>query len=559
MASPLPRNSALRQPVWFLACLLPATAFAASDWKATAGMVLSERYTDNVSLAASDRQSAFITEVSPRIGFSRRGKRGNINLTYGLTDLLYDSGRNDLTQDLSAGMQVEPVTGVMKLIGNARIGQQYASQFGPTSPGNYHTVANRVETRSVSLIPSLHNEFFERSLITDVSLGLNYASSDSSTLSSSSSYLLNLALRSGPRPERLTYGARYSRNSGDSSGASTTTVFESSSFNIGYAVYSRTRVFLSGGTNNTQGVASLQGRGGDFLSAGVNWTPTDYFGLTGTVGQSGDSNSYSLSGNWSPSRKINLAATVGNRNNATSYSLSGNWTPNVLTSLSASAQENFDSGTFGVGTATNGLSAYGRTSYALNLNHRVRRAVLGLRYLESVTNASQQLDQNAPFPYYLCGTEFRPALPGEPVPDGCTPVTVLIPFTQILDQTTLNKTWAGTLNYSLGRSGLMFSLSQTQREYLGTTAGGSDEQTSLAASWSLPFSRRTSTSLGANWSTAEAAAQNSDTWSLYWSLRHQITPHVASSVDARHSEQKTNVATGNVKESTVSARLGMTF
>jgi len=558
MASTLLSNNPLLRPFWFLLWALPATAFAASDWKVTSGLSLSERYTDNVSLAARGGQSAFITQVAPRIGISRQGKRGNVNLAYSLTDLLYDSGQNNLTQDLNAAMQVEPVAGVFKLNGNARIGQQYASQFAPVSQDTYHTVSNRVETRSVSLTPSLHNEFFERSIVTDASLGLNYASADSNTLSTSTSNTLNFSLRNGPRPERLTYGVSYSRSSGNSNGVSAST-FESESYNLGYVVYSKTRVFLNGGRNSTQGVAGLQGLGSSYTTVGANWAPVNYFSLTGTAGQSGNSTSYSLSGNWSPTRKINLAATAGKRNSASSYSLSGNWTPSALTSLSASAQQNFDGGTFGVGTATNGLSSYGYTSYALNLNHRVRRAVVGLNYTESVVDASQQFSQAVTFPYYLCtGNVVRPIVPGEQKPSGCEPLSPVTLPPQVINQTTYNKTWAGTLNFSLGKSALGFTLSQSHRQSLAATSTA-DQQTSLSATWSLPLSGRTSTSLGANWSTAESATQQSDTWALNWSLAHQISPRVSSSVTARHSEQKTNGTIGNVTENSVSAQLGMTF
>lgn len=559
MASTLLSNSALLRPFFILGWLLPAVAVAASDWKVTSGLGLSERFTDNVSLAAGSGQSAFITQISPHVGVSRKGKRGKVNLAYSLTELLYDTGRSNLSHDLNAGLQVEPITGVFKLDGSARIGQQYASQFGPTSLDTYHAVANRVETRSLSLTPSLHNEFFERSLITDASLGLNYASADSGTLGTSTSNTLNLALRNGPRPDRLSYGAGYRRSSGDSIGVAAT-VFETERYNIGYAVYDKTRIFLNGGSNSTQGIASLQGQGGRYLSGGVNWTPTNYFSLTGTVGQSAGSASYSLSGNWLPSRRINLAATVGKRNKNSAYSLSGSWAPSALTSFSASAQKNFDSAAFGVDTAINGLSNFGRTSYSLNLNHRLRRSTFGLSYRESVVDASQQLNQVFSFTSYLCPNGAGGfTAEATPIAADCIAPGTAIPVTSIVNQTTYNKTWAGTLNYSLGRSALAFSLSQSQRQFIGTAAGGEDKQSTVAASWSLPLSSRTSTTLGANWSTAEAAALESDTWSLNWSLAHRISQHVTSSLYARHSEQQSNGATGNVKENTVSAQLGMTF
>lgn len=561
MASTLLNNNRLPPPFLLLLWLSPGIAFAASDWKVTSGLSLSERYTDNVALTAGGGgQSAFITQVSPRIGVSRQGKRGSVNLAYSLNELLYDSGQNNLTHDLTAGMQVEPVTGVFKLNGSARVGQQYASQFAQASPEAYHNVANRVETRSVTLTPSLHNEFFERSLITDVSLGLNYASAGGNALSTSTSNTLNASLRNGARPGRWTYGASYSRNSGNSNRVATS-AFESESYNIGYVIYNKTRVILAGGRNSSQGVASLQGQGSSYTTVGANWAPVNYFSLTGTAGQSGNSTSYSLSGNWSPSRKINLAATAGKRNNASSYGLSGKWTPDALTSLSASAQKNFDSNTFGLDTTNNGLSAYGQTAYALNLSHRVRRAVLGLNYTESVVDASQQLNQSFSTNVYICPNDaggFVTALTQNAAGTCYAPGTV-IQSTQLTNQTTYNKTWAGTLNFSLGRSALAFSLNQSRRQYISTLAGGEDTQTGVTANWSRPLSGRTLTSLGLNWSTAEAAALASDSWSVNWSLAHQIGPHVSSGLTARHSEQNSNGVAGKVKENTVSAQLGMTF
>ncbi len=559
MASTLLNNKPISPRLWLLLGLAPGVACAASDWKVTSGLNLSERYTDNLSLVATGAQSAFVTQIAPNIAASRRGKRGEVNLAYTLNDLLYDSGKNDVSHDFNAGMRLEPVVGVFKVVGSARVGQQYASQFLPTSSEFYHTTANRAETRTVSLTPSLHNELFDRRLITDASVTLNHASSDSALLNANTSRAMTLSMRNGSRPERLTYSGNYSRSSGDSQGG-TTTGFESGSYNIGYAIVDRTRVFLAGGSNNSKGVSTLQGQGGDFLSVGVNWSPTNHFALTTTAGRSNGKEAYSLTANWRPSRKLGFGATVGRRNDAPSYEFSTDWIPDSLTSLSASAQKNFNSATFGLDTATNGLSAYGYTAYSLNLNRRIRRAVLGLRYSESVVDASQQLDQNVLFPFYTCGDgAYLPVIPGEAIPDGCTVVGVPGVYTQLLNQTTYSKTWAGSVNYSLGRSTFAFTLSQSRRQYLGSAAGGADKQSVVSGSWSRPLSGRTKTALVLSRSTAETATQDSDSWSINWSLTHQITPRVSGMFNARHSEQTGNGVIGKIEENTVSAQLGMTF
>ena len=535
--------------------LLPAFTFAASDWKATTGLSLTQTHSDNVALASVSPESAWITQVSPSLSLSRQGKRGSANLTYSLSELLYDSGRNSLTQALNASMQVEPVAGVFKLNGSAQVGQNYVSQFAATSLNSDTTNPNRVETRSLALTPSLHNELFDRSLITDASLGLNYASAGSGALASSTSDDLKLGLHSGSRPERLSYSANYRRNS--AYGATTSTL-TADNYNIGYALLSKTRVFLGGGNNGAQELSTLQGQGSHYTVAGATWFPTRTLTLTGTAGQSGGSPTSSLSASWTPTRRLMLAATSGRRNGSASYSLSGNWTPSVLTSLSGSAQKNFDAGTSGVDTVTNGLSTYGYTSYALNFSHRLRRSVVGLNYAESVMNASQQINQTSTFPFYLCNGQFQAIVSGQPMPAGCQPVSIAIPYTQLLNQTTYNKTWAGTLNFTLGRSALVFSLSQSRIQSLSnTSAAGSSRQTGVDANWSLPLSSRTAISLGTNWSNAEAAAQESDTWALYWMLTHQLSAHVSSGLSARHSEQ--HAASGAIEENRVSAQLGMTF
>lgn len=561
MARTHPRSKPLPPPAWLLLWLVPGMASAASDWKTAVGLTVGERFTDNVSLSANDPESAFITEVTPRIGMTRRGKRGQAHLAYGLQGLIYDSGRSEASHDLDAGMQVEPVTGVLKLNGAARVGQHYASRLGQSAAEFYHDVANRVETRTVTLTPSLHNEFFERSLITDASLGLHYASSDSASLSSSSGHTLNLSLRSGPRPQRLTYSGSYNRSSGEASGASTTTL-EREQYNIAYAIQRRSRVFLSAGRNASDGINSLSGLGGRYVSTGVVWAPADHYNLTASIGESGGNAAYSLSGAWIPSRKLTLAATLGKRNDANAYSVSGNWVPSVLTQISASAQKNFDNNTFGVDTATNGLSAYGQTSYSLDVRHRLRRAALGLRYHEAVVEASQQLNQAFTSDFYLCpnsiGTGFTTSAT-QNAENSCFAPGTLIQSTQLLNQTTYNKTWAGTLNFSLGKSALAFTLNQSRRQYLGTATGGGDTQTGATASWSLPVSGRTRTSLGLHWSTAETSGQESDLWSINWLLTHQISPRVSSSFTARHSEQSATGSTGTIKENSVSAQLGMTF
>lgn len=545
---------------------------AANDWKLQSGVSIEERYTDNVSLTSGGGSGSFVTTITPRANVAHKGKRGNVAVDYNLNALVYDHDpkRNKLNHNLNASLSVDPVVGILQLKGSARVGQQFASQFGPTSQDTYHTTSNRVETRSLSLTPSLHNEFFQRNLITDASLALNYASSDSGALSTSTSNIFNFTARNGPRPGRVTYTATYKRSGGESNGVPSS-VFESESFNIGYVIYYRTRLFLATGGDRTKGVSTLDGKATNFQTTGFSWSPSNFLTFTGTAGSdSGGSISSSVSAEWTPNRRLSLSATAGKRRNSTAYSLSGNWTPSPITTLSGTVQKNFSNTEFGVGTPTVGLSNYGTTAYAFTLSHRLRRSGLSLSYSETITEAAQQLNNVATSAFYLCpnGAGGFTVEATQIAPD-CVTASTQVPTTQLLNETTLQKTWAGTYNYSLGRSAISFTFSQARREFLstgttllgtlatGTTRAAGDQQTTYSIRYNLPLSTRTVTSFGSAWSNASAADLSSDTWAIDWSLAHQISQHVSSSLSARHSEQSSN--TGTSKENSIAALLGITF
>lgn len=544
-----------------LPCLVFSTGAAqAGDWKLNTGLNLVERYTDNLNLTPGG-SDAFVTEITPRMSLRRQGARGDVSLAYNLNALLYDHdpGNNRIQHGLDATLRVEPIRHVLTLNGAARIAQQSASQFAATATGGYHNNANQVETRTITLQPKLHNEFFDRHVALDMDANLGLASTDSATVNTSSTLAGAFSLRTR-KPDRLSWGLQASANQGRGSGATaTTTTTTSQNANVGFAVSRAIKVFAAAGRNGSQNINLLNGRGGTFTTGGVTWSPDLFRSLTLSAGVSGGDPSYGLTGSWSPSPRLNFSATLGRRGNADSYNLSGAWTPSALTRLQASVQKNFDSAEFGSGAVTNGLSAYGFTSYQLSLSQKIRRAALSLSYNEAISNASQQYDLNGLAPYIQCGTELRPAVAGEAVPEGCTVVAIPVVLPQALNQSTFNKTWTGSVGFNLGKSLFSFSFSQTQRELLGPTPG-SDQSASLGASWSLPLSGRTSTSLTTNWTSAEAATQNSDAWALTWSLNHRLNNRMSGSLTARHSAQNTNVAaTGDIAENSISANLGMTF
>lgn len=264
----------------------------------------------------------------------------------------------------------------------------------------------------------------------------------------------------------------------------------------------------------------------------------------------------SISGNvgYRPTPKTQLNLTVGTDTNngntnafrqasGTYWNLGAGWNPTSRTKLDVTAGRR-----------------YNGESYGLNVSQRTRKTTWVLRYSEDITDTFSQLNGQAAFDVYECtaGTFLVPS--GAPSPDpSCVlnPFTAIVPTTSLTNDTSLNRSWSGSVTWQLGKSTLSGSLSQGRRELL--TTGAKDDNYSLTGTWNWRLTPRTTSNFALTSSQASSGTNNTDTWSATWALSRKMSPKTTGTLEVRHYEGDSNTAAGKYKENSAAARINMSF
>ena len=124
---------------------------------------LTERYTDNISLASSTfAKSGWITDVAGGGQLEYRGARANAKIDFRINRLLHEDTTNlDSTQrELTSYANIDVIEKWFFLDARATISQQNRSAFGvATSPDVASTNANKIETTTYQLAPYIRGQF----------------------------------------------------------------------------------------------------------------------------------------------------------------------------------------------------------------------------------------------------------------------------------------------------------------------------------------------------------------------------------------------------------------
>ncbi len=278
--------------ILLLAALFLPVSVWASDWSFNPYLTVSERYSDNVSLASSGTESSFVTEITPGFSLKKKGGRGELSVDYGLQTLLYsnDSGANTTNNQLSATLKSELIQEHFYLDANARISQQNTNQLGRIGASNYNTTGNLTETRSASVTPSWRSRFGNTAQL-DARWQLSYTDSSGGIISGTTGNALSVNLQSGSAFPRTPWSLAYSLHNSDNSSSS----FSSLTGTLGYILSHRTRFHLSVGTDSNNGnTTGFNQASGTFWNVGVDWTPSIRTSLGATVGHRFNGDSYGL-------------------------------------------------------------------------------------------------------------------------------------------------------------------------------------------------------------------------------------------------------------------------
>ena len=256
-----------------------------------------ERYSDNVSLVTTGRESSFITEIRPGFKISSKGGRGEYSVDYSLQSLLYshDSKENALNNQLAATLKTEILEDHFFLDSSANISQVNTDLTKSTGTGNFNTTGNLSETKTVSLTPSWKSRFGDKAKL-DARWMVSYSDSDNAAISGASASNLSVTLSSGPHFQRTPWGLNFQQQNSD--GDANASHFSSLSGNIGYAVTPKVTLNLTVGRDSNNGTTNAYSQtSGSFWSVGGSWNPSPRTSLGANVGKRYNGDSYGLSFN----------------------------------------------------------------------------------------------------------------------------------------------------------------------------------------------------------------------------------------------------------------------
>lgn len=294
MASMVSNSRASRLLVAAIA-LVAGSAWA--DMTFTPTFSAMERYSDNVSLVSTGRESSFITEIRPGFKLSSKGGRGEYSVDYSLQSLLYshDSKENALNNQLAATLRTEILEDHFFLDGSANISQVNTDLTKSTGTGNFNTTGNLSETKTVSLTPSWKSRFGDKAKL-DARWMVSYSDSDNAAISGASASNLSVTLSSGPHFQRTPWGLNFQQQNSD--GDANASHFSSLSGNIGYAVTPKVTLNLTVGRDSNNGTTNAYSQtSGSFWSVGGSWNPSPRTSLGANVGKRYNGDSYGLSFN----------------------------------------------------------------------------------------------------------------------------------------------------------------------------------------------------------------------------------------------------------------------
>ena len=515
-------STASNKRALFLWCLLSPAMVMAGDWKFTPGITLSERYSDNVQLAASGAEQAeWVTEVSPSFSLRRQGARLKVNADYSLQGLLYAEGTNSnkMRHNLNGRANAELLEEWFFLDATARISHTPTSLANSGGLGDSVGISNTSSVGAYSLSPYLKHRFGSIASV-EARIALDGVFIGDSTVTDTGTTRYSLNATSGNHFYPLSWNASYTKTDNSNSIAAVTdTSSERAAVNARYQVNRKFGLLVQASQEKNN--------------------------FTGATAAVRDYSSYGVGAFYTPSRRFSMDALYNTSDNGNF--LSGNVTasPTLRTTINASASKR----------------AYGR-SYSLGLAHRTRHSNWSLRYQDDLTTSQQQfLNYVGSGFYYDCPSGPEPYQPGVAPSD---PVNCTLKQVNFFSQTQSNATYLaknliGTVSYTLRRNTWNLNLYNNQREF--QNSGNTDTTRGMQASWSLrPAVRTTFTLTGGLSQTEESVSgRNDDHWNIGLVATRQFQPKLTGSMEVRHQERESNLAGGDFAENSVAARVNMTF
>jgi uncharacterized protein (PEP-CTERM system associated) len=263
-------------------CALGTAAFcvggpaSAGDWRVTPSITAEETYTNNFRLA-EDKESSFITRVSPGVALRGEGRRFNADLNYRLDGLAYsaDTDSNRFDNSLFGRASLEAVENFFFIDTRASIRQQFLSPFGAQQTDTSSDSNNRYTASTYGISPYIKGRLFSDitySLRNDASW-TNSGNIDNSSISNSTTDGFTNEITGRIETPIKTFGAALEYNREDTDYDSGRELKTEIKRGIGYYRVDQSLVVSARGGHENNDFGGGE-ESGAVYGFGLNWNPS---------------------------------------------------------------------------------------------------------------------------------------------------------------------------------------------------------------------------------------------------------------------------------------------
>ncbi len=479
----------------------------ALDWTLRPNVSFKEIYSDNIQLSDTNKQSAFVTEISPGVSINGRSSRGTVDINYNLQGLYNAHGDSgvDIHNQLQMDADYELLRKQLFVDSTASISQQNVSNRRIV--GDNISGANDSSTISTFMISPYWTPHFKG--FADGELRVTYDTVSSSggndNLSSTHAFSQSAYLNSGNDFSVFSW-TLFFNNSDRQNSDSRNVRFQESQAILRYAVARDYSVFARIGHSKNSFASNS-----DSHENGV---------------------SYSFGGQWKPSQRFRIEAGYGN-NRFVTVELSPFNRLHWITTYS-----------------NNDIGLNTGDRWDTELNYTTRRSVWRISYSEDTLTTQQSLlDQQVFNTSNGFGQQPTPTFNGRNNS-----------LTSLTDEVFVTKTVDLSFSFRTGKSDIGADFFKTYRTFEQT--GNEEEVMGISANWNWAFARRTHSSLRAGWQRTESDDINAfsdDRFDVSVAVIRNILSRLNGSLEYRYVDQSSDDNLNNYSENRVTANISLQF
>ena len=509
----------------------------ALSWTINPTFQAQEIYSDNIQLASSNKQSAFVTSLNPGFSILGQSPRSSLNLNYRMQNLYNAGGNNgfNISNQLQSNSNTTFIQNKLFLDSNTSISQQNINN-NRIGASNINGSGNSANVYTLGLSPYWTPHFGNYAYGT---LRVNFntiatgASSSSNNIPTTNNFntisdSVNLAetinLNSGSYFQRVNWNLSFNNNENYRIN-SPDVKFQNSNARVSTPINAYFSVFAQGGySNNDYQTNTADNNSGFYYTVGGQWKPSQRYSLTAGAGN----NSY-VTFYVSPMPRLNWTTTYTNNAVGTNFGQYSAGNPGINSGANSGQYPGINSGiNSGQYSGINGGGNVGQ-NWQTALNYQTRRSTWQLTHNNTTTTAQQILAQN----------QFFPDInqPGNPRnnPDFNTRI---INNPILTNDVIVNKTWNFSVSFNTGKSTLSANAYDQDYKYQNSLIN-SQKLIGVNGTWNWRFASQTSAYINPQWqhNDNQGSANNSQYYTVAIGVNRSITSQLNGVLEFRHINQ----------------------